>query len=212
MPARTRAIASREMSVPSPRVRCGPIELRLITPRTANQLFTLARDPDVSRQLQWDPHASIDDSLEYIHHAAELWQRGTAWLPGIFDVERGQLVGCTALINIDRANARAEVGSWLGVPHQGRGYNLPAKSALATFAFGELELNRLEFLTRVDNPRSLAAMRKLPNVREEGILAERIVQKGARYDAVMFALLKGEFDGEAWPGATVDPSVAAVGG
>lgn len=198
------------MSVPSPRVRCGPIELRLITPRTANQLFALARDPEVSRQLQWEPHASIDDSLEYIHHASELWQRGTAWLPGIFDHERGQLVGCTALMNIDRANSRAEVGSWLGVVHQGTGVNVPTKAAVATFAFDELELRRLEFLTRTDNPRSLAAMRKLPNVREEGVLAQRIVQKGVAYDAVLFALLKDEFDREAWPVAVVDPDMERV--
>lgn len=191
--------------MPSPRVRCGPVELRLITPRAAHQLFALARDPAVSRMLQWSAHESVDDSLEFIHDARALWQRGRAWLPGIFDHERAQLVGCIGLSSIDRPNRRAEVGTWIGVPFQGAGYNVPAKAALATFAFEHLDLARLEFLTRVDNPRSLAAMRTLPGIREEGVLAERIWRDDVGHDAALFALLAREFDRERWPAVMVDP-------
>ena len=192
------------MSVPSPRVRCGSIELRLVTPRAAHQLFALARDPAVSAQLQWTAHESVDDSLEYIHDARALWQRGRAWLPGIFDHAREQLVGCTGISGIDRANRRAEAGTWIGVPFQGHGYNFESKAALATFAFEHLELARLEFLTRTDNPRSLAAMRKLPGIHEEGVLRERIWRDGVGYDAVQFVLLGSEFDPAAWPEVHVD--------
>lgn len=195
------------MSVPSPRVRCGSVELRLITPRTAHQLFALARDPAVSAQLQWNAHATVDDSLEYIHDARALWQGGKAWLPGIFDHEREQLVGCTGLSSIDRPNRRAEGGTWIGVPFQGAGYNLAAKGALATFAFEHLDLSRIEFLARVDNPRSVAAMRKLPCVREEGVLAERIWRAGKPYDAIIFAMLASEFDRSAFPPVHVDDEV-----
>lgn len=194
------------MAIPSPRVRCGPVELRLVTPRAAHQLFALAREPEVSRMLQWEAHRSVDDSLEFIHDARALWQRGRAWLPGIFDHERGQLVGCTGISSIDRPNRRAEVGTWLGLPFQGRGYNLPAKAALVVFAFEHLELARLEFLTRVDNPRSIAAMRRLPGIREEGVLGDRIHRDGEAHDAVLFALLARDFDPAQWPAVEVDPA------
>ena len=193
--------------IPSPRVRCGPIELRLVTPRAAHQLFALAREAEVSRLLQWPAHEHVEDSLAYVHDARALWQRGRAWMPGIFDHERGQLLGCTSITGIDRANRRAEVGTWLGLPFQGRGFNLPAKAAIATFAFEHLDLARLEFLTRVDNARSLAAMRKLPGIREEGVLGERIWRDGHSHDAVMFALLASEFDPDAWPLVEVDPVI-----
>lgn len=195
-------------AIPFPRVRCDKVELRLITPRAAHQLFALAREPQVSAMLQWSPHEDVEDSLEYIHDARALWQRGRAWLPGIFDHERGQLVGCTGLTGIDRPNRRAEVGSWLGLPFQGGGYNLPAKAALATFAFDHLELARLEFLARVDNPRSIAALRKLPGIREEGVLAQRIWRDGVGHDAMLFALLASDFDRDAYPPVVVDPSPA----
>lgn len=193
------------MPMPSPRVRCGRSELRLVSPRSAHQLFALARDPEVSRLLQWPAHETIDDSLEFIHDARSLWQRGRAWAAGIFDHERGQLVGCTGLHGIDRANRRAEVGTWIGVPFQGAGYNREAKAAVAVFAFDHLGLERLEYLVRVDNARSLAAMRRLPGMREEGVLVRRIWRDGVGHDAVLFALLADEFDRSAYPPVDVDP-------
>ncbi|MEO6866454.1 MAG: GNAT family protein [Gaiellales bacterium] len=193
------------MSIPSPRLRCGPAELRLLTPRAAQQLFTLAREAEVSAMLQWPAHESIEDSLSYIHDTRALWQRGRAWLPGIFDHERGQLVGCTGIMNIDRPNRRAEVGTWLGLPFQGQGFYRPARAALATFAFEQLELERLEFLVRVDNPRSLAAIRALPGIREECVLAARIWRDDVGHDAVMFAMLANEFDRSDWPDVFMDP-------
>jgi RimJ/RimL family protein N-acetyltransferase len=105
------------MSIP-PRLQCGPVELRLATPRTAQQLYALARNPEVSRLLQWPPHRSVDDSLEFIHEARALWERRSAWMPGIFDLERGRLVGFTGIHGIDAGNRRGEIGTWLGVPHQ----------------------------------------------------------------------------------------------
>lgn len=170
----------------------------MVTPRSAGQLFALARDPEVSRLLQWSPHRTVDDSLEYVHDTRTLWQRGRAWLPGIYDHGLGQLVGCTGISSIDRPNRRAEVGTWIGVPFQGRGYNAPAKAAVATVAFDLLDLDRLEFLVRVDNERSIAAMRRLPGIREEGVLAARIVRDGTAHDAVLFALLASEFDRDAY--------------
>jgi len=196
------------MSVPSPRVRCGSIELRLVTPRSAHQLFALARDPAVSDQLQWHAHETVDDSLEFIHDSRSLWQRGRAWTPGIFDHARGQLVGCTGVHGIDRPNRRAEVGTWIGVPFQGAGYNLESKAAVAAFAFEHLELERLEYLVRTDNERSIAAMRRLPGIREEGVLAQRIWRDDVGHDAIMFALLARDFQADEWPAVDVDPEPA----
>jgi RimJ/RimL family protein N-acetyltransferase len=171
----------------------------MITPRTAPQLFALAREPELSRHLQWSAHATMDDSLEYVHDTRALWERGRAWLPGIFDRERAQLVGCTGISSIDRPNRRAEVGTWIGIPFQRSGRNLHAKAAVATVAFELLDLTRLEFLCRVDNEASLESMRRLPGIREEGVLSERIVCDDVAFDAVMFALLKSDFDPAAYP-------------
>lgn len=175
-----------------------------MTPRAAQGLYVLAREPELSRMLSWPPHEGVEDSLEFIHDARELWARRAAWLAGVFDVATGQLVGCIGLSGIDRANERAEVGTWIGLPFQRGGINRYAKAGVVAVGFEVLGLRRLEFLVRVDNEASLRAMRGLPGVREEGVLAERIVQRGEAHDAVAFALLRSEYDSAAWPRVTVD--------
>jgi len=193
------------MSDPTfPRARSGPIELRQVTPRHAQQLLALARVPDVSALLSWEPHESIEDSLGFIHDARELWHRRSAWLAGIFELEHDRLVGSIGIARIDHHEHRGEVGTWLGVEHQGRGFNLHAKAAAAAVGFGPLGLQRLEFLVRADNERSLHSMRRLPAIREEGTLAQRLWQGGVGYDCVLFALLAREHDQSSWPDVEIE--------
>lgn len=188
------------------RLVCGPVELRLITPRSARQLFALARDPEVSRLLQWQAHRTVDDSLEFIADARTLWQRRRAFLPGIFLREDDQLVGCTGLSAVDHPNRRGEVGTWIAPAWQRTGVNVHAKAAMLAFAFDAINLERVEFLVRVDNQRSLRSMRRLPGIREEGVLAARLCRDGVAHDAVMFALLRADHDrhAHAWPTVEVD--------
>ena len=188
--------------MPQLRLTCGPIELRLATPRAAPQLFQLARDPEVSQYLQWHAHTSIEDSLAYIREAARLWRRGIAYLPAVFDIERQTLLGSTGISSIDRTNRRAEVGTWLGVRHQGAGLNLPIKAAVFQLGFGQLGLERLELLVRTDNERSLAATRKLPALTDEGVQHARIWAAGEPHDAVMFSIVRGDWDPTDWPPVT----------
>jgi RimJ/RimL family protein N-acetyltransferase len=187
----------------SPRAQAGSIELRLTTPRSAQQLFALARDPHVSTMLQWPAHKTVDDSLQFIHDARALWEREAAWLPGIFHTDRDDFIGCIGLSSIDRANLRAEVGTWLGIPHQGHGYNLYAKAAVVRVAFEVLGLRRLELLVRVDNERSLSAARRLPAIRDEGIQFDRIKRDETSYDARCFSLLARDYDPTAWPSVII---------
>jgi ribosomal-protein-alanine N-acetyltransferase len=191
------------MNVPRS-ITCETIELRMITPRYADRLYALARDPDVSRMLQWPPHGSIEESLEFIHDARRLWDLRRAWIVGVFNAADGTLLGSTGISHIDPTNRRGEVGTWFGTPHQGNGYNRPTKAALASFAFDVLRLHRLEFLVRTDNATSLAAMRRLPGVTEECTLRGRLFYGGEARDAILFALLADDFDPSVWPTVTFD--------
>lgn len=192
----------------SPRITCGPMQLRLITPRSAHQLFQLARDPELSRYLSWRPHRSLDDSLAHIDDTHRLWRRRIAFLPGVFDVAERSLVGSIGVSGIDRANHRAEVGTWIGIPHRGRGYNLHAKAAIFAFCFEVLALRRVELLVRCDNERSLVAAAQLPGVLDEGIQHMRIARDGESHDARMFAITRASYDPSAYPSVVIDGALA----
>lgn len=201
------------------RITSGPVQLRMITPRSATQLFTLARDPLLSRFLQWPAHETVQDSIDYINDARRFWEQRVAFLPGIFDTERDRLIGCTGVSQVDRTNRRGELGTWLGRPYQRRGFNLHAKAAMLHFAFSIIQLRRLELLVRVDNEASLASVRRLPRVREEGVLAQRLafehserggVESGGveLHDAVLFSLLADEWRPDEWPSVSVEGALA----
>lgn len=167
-------------------VRCGSIELRPITPRYSQALFRLCSDPLLTQHLQWGPYESIEDALEYIRDSRTLWHQGSAYLMGTYSEG---LIGSTGISRIDEANLCGEVGSWIGRPYQGRGFNLPSKGAVFAFGFEVLGLQRLEMLVRTANVQSVRATTKLPGVAEEGIQRLRIRDRGGdMHDAHMFAI------------------------
>jgi len=186
-----------------PQITTDLIELRLLTPRSAQQLLRLASDAELTRFLQWPAHQTIDDSLSFIHDARRLWEQELAFLPGIFDRNTEQLVGSIGLSAIDAANRRAEIGTWIGSQFQRTGYNRHAKAALLTYAFHDVGLERIEFIVRSDNAHSIASIASMPGIVHEGRLRRRIVSQDAAFDGELFALIREDWNPADWPAAVV---------
>ncbi len=179
------------------------VELRLLTPRSAQQLLRLASDAELTRYLQWPTHQTIDDSLAFIGDARRLWEQELAFLPGIFDRATEQLVGSIGLSAIDVANRRAEVGTWIGSEFQRAGYNRHAKAAMLTYAFRDVGLERIEFIVRSDNEHSIASISSMPGIVHEGRLRNRLITADTAHDGDLFALIRSDWDPAAWPDAVV---------
>ena len=76
----------------------------------------------------------------------------------------------------------------------GTGINLDCKLLLLTYAFNELQMNRVEFYIDSRNERSRSAVKKL-GATEEGILRQHIIlEDGYIRDTVVYSILKNE-----WP-------------
>ena len=66
--------------------------------------------------------------------------------------------------------------------------------------FEILGLHRLEFVVRLDNARSIASMKQIPCIVDEGVQHARIVDgTGAAHDARMFAITRASYDASAFP-------------
>jgi RimJ/RimL family protein N-acetyltransferase len=90
------------------------------------------------------------------------------------------LIGVQTFHTTDFAVTRTgETGSWLGLPHQGKGYGTRMRRAVCAFAFDELHAAEVTSGAFLDNPTSRAVSKKvgyLPNgtvrmKRREGELA-----------------------------------------
>ncbi len=128
-----------------------------------------------------------------------------AWAAGHFSGDRLQFVvidkatqqvlGSTGFGNYFPRDQRIEIGwTWLGKVAQGTGINAPMKSLMLQYAFGELEMHRIEFKTDVLNLPARQALLRL-GATEEGILrSHTLMTQGRRRDTIYYSFLRGE-----WP-------------
>jgi RimJ/RimL family protein N-acetyltransferase len=123
--------------------------LRPLEPRDADDLWTHASDPAVSRYMAWATHRDKHETRAFIDAQIEARARGTdlAWaiVPSGHD---GRASGCIGLHGITwtfRAWRidRAELGYWLGAPLWARGLMTEAATAATTWAFETLGLHKI---------------------------------------------------------------------
>jgi RimJ/RimL family protein N-acetyltransferase len=109
--------------------------------------------------------------------------------------ESGRVVGSTRYLHIVEEHKRLEIGStWIAKSFQGTVVNSATKLLLLEHAFGELSMNRVEFLTHARNAQSRAALLKL-GASQEGILRHhKVLPDGSLRDSVVFSILASE-----WP-------------
>ena len=96
--------------------------------------------------------------------------------------------GC-GLNNFNALHRYANLGYWIRTSAAGRGYAGQAVRALATWAFANTALARLEIVAAVGNTRSQRAAEKA-GAQREGILRARLMVHGQPSDAVMYSIVR----------------------
>ncbi|HEX2917575.1 MAG TPA: GNAT family protein [Edaphobacter sp.] len=108
---------------------------------------------------------------------------------------KDRIVGSTRLIDIDPHHRTAEIGhTWINPAFHGTGVNAEAKLLQLTYAFEELELNRVAFKTHHENLHSQAAIRKLGAVYEGTFRNHYIMPDGSPRHSIWFSITRDE-----WP-------------
>jgi RimJ/RimL family protein N-acetyltransferase len=155
------------------------------------------RDEDAPRILQ----ASVEPDLV---HQIVLPEPGgldgaATWVAGRigFDPNRtrsfaiehdGHLAGEVALHSIDARHRVATVGYWLMPEARRRGIATRATSTLVSWAFDELDIERVGLDHRVNNPTSGAVAERC-GFSFEGIQRDRLRYDGVRYDVATYGIL-----------------------
>jgi RimJ/RimL family protein N-acetyltransferase len=135
----------------------------------------------------------------YRHEMAEQWiaslgpnfQAGTQATFAVMHAADHTLMGAIGL-TIARADQRAEMGYWLGVPFWGQGYTTEAATALLRYGFTELGLHRIMATHIARNPASGRVMQKI-GMRYEGTLRDHYAKNDAFEDVVYYAILLPEW-------------------
>jgi [ribosomal protein S5]-alanine N-acetyltransferase len=98
------------------------------------------------------------------------------------------LVGAISL-RLEPADARADLGYWIGVPHWGLGYATEAAIAVLAFGFDVLALHRIHASHLTRNPASGRVMQKA-GLSFEGILRQHVLKDGHFEDLAKYGMLR----------------------
>jgi ribosomal-protein-serine acetyltransferase len=164
-------------------------------PSDANEMFAVVERHRASLRewLTWiDATRSLTDARRYAQFAQAQFESRVA-----FDYvvrSGGALVGAIGLHAVDWTSRSAQIGYWLAPDAVGRGICTRATAALASHAFGYLELNRLEIHCVVENQRSRAVAERL-GFAFEGTLAEAYLLHGAFRDIALYATTASRWRG-----------------
>jgi len=105
---------------------------------------------------------------------------------------KGMLVGLIGLHRIYPADARAEIGYWMGEDFQGKGIMTKAIPVFLQYAFEGRAINRVELITLTNHDRNIKMVEKLGFIKE-GVLRERYFMHNTFQDAILFRMLKKDF-------------------
>lgn len=168
-------------------------KLARLRPRTAADIPLFVRwygDPDVRHWLHMsEANVPTFESEQVRFQQSESDPTRLSW---IIETHEGKPIGVTALVAIDEAHGRAELGISIGEKaYWGRGYGTDAIRVLLAQAFGALGLRRITLITDVDNERGIRSYEKAGFV-HEGLLRAHRLRYGRPIDMLAMAALAGE--------------------
>ncbi|MCK6438884.1 MAG: GNAT family N-acetyltransferase [Planctomycetes bacterium] len=170
--------------------------LRLFEEQDAAEFYALMRRNE-DRLHRWlSPRhvpTSLDAMNERIARARQNAGKGTAL--EIMIVLGGVIVGRCTMFDIDKTNAKAEIGYWLDAGLEGKGIATKACKAMLEYAFNGLELNRIQLRTHPGNAKSVAVAERL-GFRLEGIMRQEFRGASGHYeDSALYSLLAQDWRG-----------------
>ena len=169
------------------------IRLRSIEREDIPTFVRWFNDPEVRRYLlMFEPMSKAKEERWF---EARL-DKENDYLLGIeVPVEDGwRLIGNVGLHRVDWVNSNCIFGIVIGErEYWGKGFGTQATRAALRFAFGALNLHRVELEVFDFNPRAIRAYEKA-GFRLEGTRREALFRDGAYHDAHVMAALRSEFD------------------
>lgn len=111
------------------------------------------------------------------------------------DVRTGEVAGTTSYYGIVPKHRILSIGhTWIGKPWQRTALNTEAKLLLLQHAFEELDANRVQWETDINNTQSQRAIERLGATKEGVLRAHRVRKDGSIRDTVLYSVTKPE-----WP-------------
>ncbi len=198
-------------------LRTERLTIRPLRPEDAADLHRLVNDWEVAKTLARVPFPYPRDLAdEWIASTRAQMADGHAWHLAITGLEqagtaeeREVLVGCIGLSR-DAAKREAELGYWVGRRFWGHGVGPEAAARVVSWAFANIDVDRLVASALVENDRSQKLLGRI-GFRETGEGVRDFVARGGPMPVKLFAMTRADLPAPA-PSATPPAAPALADG
>lgn len=167
------------------------VTLRFPVPEDADRLFDGVRE-SMAELHPWAPWCpltyGLGDAERWIGQQPAAREAGTAFEFLVIGSD-GRLIGCCGVNQINRGFRLGNLGYWIRSTATRCGHATEAARQVATWAFQNTDLQRLELLVAVGNAPSQAVALKT-GATLEGRLRSRFLVHGQFQDAFVYSLIR----------------------
>ena len=167
--------------------------LRRMTMRDAADVFLYSKDEEVARHVLWSAQKDVSEAKEYLRYMIRRYRNDEPSSWGIIEKATNRLVGTIGYMAYSEENNSVEVGYSLARWLWNGGYMTEALERVIEHTFDGMDINRIEAQHEITNPSSGRVMEKC-GMKKEGVLRQRLYNKGCYVDVALYAILKPDYD------------------
>lgn len=168
------------------------LALRQVRPSDAPALFAIFSNPAVTRYYDQPTFTELAQAEALAARMQQRFaeKRTIRW--AITRADDDRLIGTCGFAEWKRHFHCAAIGYELAQGEWGQGIMTEVLTAVLTYGFTQMQLNRIEAYVMTGNTASMRLLQKL-GFQEEGLLRQYGYWQNAYHDLHLFALLKREF-------------------
>lgn len=162
--------------------------LRPIGLSDAEAIFAYAKNPNVSLYTLWEPHQSVQDSLDYIKdYVFDYYSQGIPEPFGIALKDNPQrIIGTVGCFWTSKQAKSMELAYAISEEYWGKGLVAEASQAVMAYCFKEFSLKRIQARCKIENKSSARVMEKI-GMTYEGTLKAAIFHRERYWDMCYYA-------------------------
>lgn len=177
-------------------IQSDKVVLRRYQKEFAPLLFEAALESRNAEFMRWMPwchqNYAMHESEDFIQRSIQGWEEVRQFEFAIFDPRNGEFCGGVGLNQRNELYRFYNLGYWIRVSCQKKGFASHATKLLAQTAFKELPINRIEIVAARENTASRKTAERA-GAEFEGILRQRLVVGKEIHDAALFSFVRADF-------------------
>ena len=166
--------------------------LRKILPCDENDMYEYSRDPETSKYLLWEPHASRSYTRAHIRYLQDAYNRASFFDWALIEKESGKMIGTCGFTEIYEREKRAEIGYVIAPAFHRRGFAPEALKKVMEYGFLTLGLTKLSGRFMEDNEASRTILERF-GFQNDTVRNESIFKRGKKERIFTYSLTKDQY-------------------